>query len=191
MEIYMGSIQAFGFGFTPRGWLSCQGQLLEVSQYQALFSLLGTTYGGDGRKTFSLPDLRSRSPIGQGKGNGLSDRRLGERGGSETNVLNANQMPAHSHAIDFSGQNVKANIEIPSANSEGIFETSSGNVLANIKGGYALSTSANTNLSGFKAEVGGTAQTSSAGSGSAINNMQPFLALNYCICLDGVYPSRS
>jgi len=186
----MGTIKAFGFGFTPRGWASCDGQLLAVAQYQALFSLLGTTYGGDGRKTFALPDLRSRSPIGDGRGNGLSDRKTGERGGSETNVLNTNQMPAHAHSIDFSGQNAFTNVEIPAANSEGLFQDPSGNILSSFKG-YSPASSADVNLNSFQAKVAGTAQTSSAGAGAAINNMQPYLAVNYCICLDGIYPSRN
>lgn len=96
-EPYVGEIRMFAGTFAPRGWAYCDGQLLAVSQNDVLFSLLGTIYGGDGRTTFGLPDLRSRIPLHQGIGPGLSPRRLGSRGGSESETLTANQLPSHSH----------------------------------------------------------------------------------------------
>lgn len=191
MDEYMGTVKSFAFGFTPRGWLACNGQLLAIADYQALFSLLGTTYGGDGRTTFGLPDLRGRVSLNQGTGPGLSNHRLGDRGGSETNVLNITQMPAHSHSVDFNGQNINANVGIPAVNDDGTTDETEGNILANHTGAFAASSSADTTLSAFNAPVSGSMQTSNTGNGSPINNMQPFLTLNYCICIDGVYPPRN
>ena len=96
-EPFLGQIQPFGFTFNPRGWANCDGQLLQISQYSALFALLGTTYGGDGRTTFALPDLRGRVAIHTGTGPGLSPRSMGQRSGTEYNYLTVNQLPAHNH----------------------------------------------------------------------------------------------
>ena len=104
MEEYIGTVKPFAFGFTPRGWLACEGQLLSIAQFTTLFSLLGTTYGGDGRTTFGLPDLRGHAPIGDGRGPGLTDRRMGQKGGSETNTLNVAQMASHNHTTNFTGK---------------------------------------------------------------------------------------
>jgi len=97
MEPLIGQIMMFAGNFAPRGWAFCEGQLLAINQYQALFSILGTTYGGDGRTTFGLPDLRGRVPMHPGNGPGLSSKRLGQKGGSETNTLNVSQLPSHNH----------------------------------------------------------------------------------------------
>ncbi len=191
MEDYIGTVQAFAFGFAPRNWLPCDGQLLAIAQYQALFSLLGTTYGGDGRTTFGLPDLRGRSPMSEGNGPGLSDRKLGVKVGTETNTLNVNQLPPHNHITDFNGQNVVAGVGIPAVNDDGTLEESEGNILANSAGTYAAASAADTTLSAFNAAVSGSAQSSQTGSGAAINNMQPSLVLNYCICIEGLYPPRN
>ena len=101
LEPFIAEIMIFGGNFAPRGWATCDGQLLPISQYTALFSLVGTMYGGDGRTTFGLPDLRGRVPIHRGTGPGLSTRNQGQSGGSETNLLNVDQLPAHSHAIIY------------------------------------------------------------------------------------------
>lgn len=191
MDEYMGTVKAFGFGFTPRGWLPCDGQLLAITQYTALFSLLGTIYGGDGRTTFGLPDLRGYAPIGDGTGPGLTPRPIGAKGGSETNILNANQLPAHSHTVDFSGQSANAKVDIPALNDEGTLEETENNVLANHTGAYAASSAADTSLGSFSAPLVGTVQSTSAGASQPVNNMQPFLAVNYCICVEGIYPPRS
>ena len=100
-EPFIAEIIMFGGNFAPRGWAFCDGQLLAINTNQALFSLLGTTYGGDGRTTFGLPDLRGRVPVHPGTGPGLTQRRLGEKGGTETNTMNINQMPEHNHIITY------------------------------------------------------------------------------------------
>ncbi|MEO1032183.1 MAG: tail fiber protein [Bacteroidota bacterium] len=191
MEEFIGTVKAFAFGFTPRGWAPCEGQLMSIAQNQALFSLLGTTYGGDGRTTFGLPDLRGRSPMSQGNGPGLSDKKLGQKGGTETNFIQVSQLPPHSHVTDFNGQNVVAGVGVPAVNDDGTLEETEGNILANSANSYAAASAADTTLSPFNATVSGSAQSQITGGGQAVNNMQPFLALNYCICLQGVYPSRS
>ena len=103
MDAFLGSINTFGFNFAPRGWALCQGQLLAISQNSALFSLLGTTYGGDGRTSFGLPDLRGRASVGMGHGPGLSNYSWGERGGSETRTLTSLNLPSHTHNHTYSG----------------------------------------------------------------------------------------
>ena len=191
MDEFIGTIKAFGFSWAPRGWASCDGQLLAIAQYQALFSLLGTTYGGDGRTTFGLPDLRGRVPISQGTGSGLSNRKMGTKSGTETNVLNTAQMPAHAHQVNFTGQGATASVSVPSVNDDGTLEESEGNILANSPNGYAAASSADATLAAFSSPLTGTAATTSQGGNSPVNNMPPFLAVNYCICLEGIYPSRN
>ena len=166
MEPFLGQIQAFGFNFAPRGWALCHGQLLSISQFSALFSLLGTTYGGDGETTFGLPDLRGRTPMSFGTGAGLSSRLIGERGGSETNVLGVNNLPSHNHAI--------------AAKAEGNTDDPGANVVAG-DGTNAFGTTSDINLS----------NTGNSGGGQAINNMQPFIVINYCIALEGAFPPRN
>ena len=191
MEDYMGTVQAFAFGFAPRGWLPCDGQLLAISQYTALFSLLGTTYGGDGRTTFGLPDLRGHCAISQGTSPGFTNRRLGEKGGSETNTLTVNQLAPHHHTVDFTGQNINSSVGVPAVNDDGTTDETEGNILANSTGSYAASSAADTTLATFNAPVGGSMQSANTGSGTPINNMQPYLTLNYCICVEGLYPPRN
>ena len=191
MDEFIGTVKAFAFGFTPRGWFSCQGQLLDISTHQTLFSLLGTTYGGDGRRTFALPDMRGHAPIGQGQAPGFSNRRMGEKGGAETNVLSEAQMHAHTHSTNFENQGVNAFVGQPVVESPPTTTNPSTNVLAqaNI---YAVSNPGKeTNLAPFNAPVVGTSTSSSVGSNAPINNMQPFLTLNYCICYQGIYPPRN
>lgn len=170
MEPFIGQILMFAGNFAPRGWALCDGQLLPISQHQALFSILGTIYGGDGRTTFALPDLRGRAPIHAGTGPGLTSRRLGEKGGAESVALGVNEMPAHGHT--FRALSCDGNSADPG-----------GNVLAKIKGGFESNDKPDTDLS---------ADTiTSSGGGKAHNNMPPYLAMNYIIALQGVYPSRS
>jgi microcystin-dependent protein len=162
----IGEVQWVAFNFAPRGWAMCDGQLLPISQYSALFSLLGTTYGGDGRTTFALPDLRGRAPLHQGTGPGLTPRSMGQRSGSEMETLNTNQVPSHTHAIDFTevrGDETEPNIS------------------------YYLGPDA---LSSAPADMELNVIQSSGGS-QAHNNMQPYVTLNAVIALQGVFPSRN
>lgn len=164
MEPFIGQIIMFGGNFAPRGWAKCDGQLLPISTNTALFSILGTTYGGDGRTTFALPDLRGKAPMHAGHGPGLSDRRLGSKGGSESNTLNITQLPSHSHSVSLT----KAQ--------EGLASSAQNAVEA----GNAASNSANIE---FVSE--------NTGGNQPVNNMQPYLAINYIIALIGIFPSRS
>ena len=170
-EPMIGEIQWFAGNFAPRGWALCDGQLLLINQNQALFSILGTTYGGDGRVTFGLPDVRGRTIIHQGQGPGLNNRRLGERAGRETEAITTAQMPAHTHTLRASGGS--ATTSAPA-----------GNVLAS-PGRTRLydSGEANTSMA--------TSAVTSAGAGQAHNNMQPYNTLSCIIALTGVFPSRN
>lgn len=168
MEPFIGEIIMFGGNFAPRGWAFCNGQLLPISENTALFSILGTTYGGDGRTTFALPDFRGRAVVHAGRGPGLSDYDLGQKGGSETNTLTVNQLPAHQHVIN--------------AKEEADAADPSGNYIAGT-GLNAFGTTADRTMNANS--------TANTGGGQSVNNVQPFLGLNYIIALQGTYPSRS
>lgn len=180
MEPFLGQIQLFGFNFAPRGWAFCNGQLLPIAQNTALFSLLGTYYGGDGRTTFALPDLRGRVAVGFGHGPGLSDHRIGSRFGVETNTLNQAQLPAHQHGLS------RAKVSIPVSEDDADQDEASGQYLAN--GTFYHNSPGGTYGAGPIA-LSGT--TDNVGGNQPINNMQPTSALNYCIALVGIFPSRS
>ena len=167
-EPFLSEIRILSFDYAPRGWALCNGQLLPINQNQALFSLLGSTYGGDDRVNFALPDLRGRSPVHAGDG-----ITLGERGGEEVHTLSVNEMPAHQHRLRASAD--FANSAIPAGSL----------TAAKPRGGldiYGPAGSANVVLH--------PAALSSAGGGQAHLNMQPFLTLNFVIALQGIYPSR-
>ena len=175
-EGYIGEIRLFGGNFAPRGWALCEGQLLAISSNQALFSILGTTYGGDGRTTFALPDLRGRSAIQQGSGPGLSTIRLGEKGGTETTTLSVNNMPNHDHTVTpncntGNGKQTTPKSGFPATVVQG----------ANTANGYTADSNATM----------GATTTSKTGGGQSFNNRSPFLGLNFIIALQGVYPSRN
>jgi microcystin-dependent protein len=170
---YIGQIQVFGFNFPPRGWAFCEGQLLSIPSYSALFSLLGTTYGGDGRTTFGLPDMRGRTCVSPGNGPGLTQIRWGEKAGTNTNTLNTNQLPTHNHGIQASSSGGDASS--PINNYMGTAEDSNRNAI-NI---YQT------------AQDGNSRPTQNAGGGNPVNNMQPFLGMYWCIALQGIYPSRN
>jgi len=165
-EPFLAEIRIVGFNFAPRGWAFCDGQILPINQNQALYSLLGTTYGGDGRTTFALPDLRGRAPL-----HVSSQYREGHKGGSEAVTLTQGQMPGHSHTAQASSD--AASTPVPT-----------GNVLANSAPPAFYGDASN--LVAFQ---GGTIST--VGGGQGHNNMQPFLALNFCIALQGLFPSRN
>ena len=170
-EPFLGEIRMLGFNFAPQGWAPCNGQLLSISQNTALFSLLGTTYGGDGTTTFALPDLRSRVPVGQGQGPALSSYVEGQAGGAETVTLTAIQMPGHTHVVKASSS--AAGSDQPE--------------------GRALARSAS-HIYAAKPDtstVMNADMLGDAGGSQPHDNIQPYLAVNFCIALTGVFPARS
>ncbi|MBW2736512.1 MAG: phage tail protein [Deltaproteobacteria bacterium] len=171
MEPFIGMIVMFGGNFAPRGWALCDGQLLAINSYSALFSVLGTAYGGDGRTTFGLPDLRGRVPIHPGSGPGLSSRRLGEAGGQENVWLTANQMPSHTHAVQ---QNCSSE--------KGLSSRPEGNYPA-VTAGASYAESSDGQM--------GTDVVNNTGGDQSHSNVQPFRCVNYIIALQGTYPSRN
>lgn len=180
-EPFIAEIRIFAGNFAPRGWAFCNGQLLPISQNTALFSILGTTYGGDGRTSFGLPDLRGRVAMHQGTGPGLTNRRLGERGGSETTVLTQAQLPAHTHAATS-----VANAVGPAGNSNDAI----GNFWAD-DFGVSSGTYHSGPATGQMNAGAVTTTIANTGGGQAFNNMQPFLTVNYIIALVGIFPSRN
>lgn len=180
MEPFIGQIQLFGFNFAPRGWAMCEGQLMAISQNTALFSLLGTTFGGDGRTTFGLPDLRGRVAVGMGNGPGLSGQRWGERSGAESNHITIANMPQHNHGLS------QARVSIPVSSDDADQDEADGKYLAN--GNFYHDSPGATYGAG---PIAVTGSTDVAGGSQALNNIQPSLGLNYCIALVGIFPSRS
>ena len=183
---FVGEIRLFPFNFAPVGWAMCRGQLLPIQQNTALFSLLGTMYGGNGTTNFALPDLQGRVSISFGQAPGLTLRNQGEVGGEETVALTASTMPAHGHVLaaggTIRGKNAAGDSQspvgrVPAAESSGLTATYSNAVPdASMKAGGVV--------------FGGQATAASVGSGAAHENRQPHLALNFCIALVGVFPSR-
>jgi microcystin-dependent protein len=177
MQGTIGTIIQFGGNFAPRQWAFCDGQILQISQNTALFSILGTTYGGDGRTTFALPDLRGRASVSAGRGPGLSDYRLGERVGTETNTMTIQTMPIHNHIA--SGVVKAKNGAGDESNPGGGYFATAGTDM------YAEQSNTDMAADSVSVTVGNT------GGQQPINNMQPFEVVNYIICLTGLYPSRS
>lgn len=174
-EPFIGEIKIVGFNFAPRGWAFCNGQLLQISQNTALFSILGTTYGGDGRTSFGLPNLQSRSPMHQGNGPGLTQRRLGEKAGNEDVTLAEAQIGSHSHNWQVADE--LGNQTSPASNS--LAQSPTG------RGGYFLYGN-DTSTAAMASEV-----LANTGGGLAHTNTQPVLVVNFVIALMGVFPSRS
>ena len=171
-EPFVAEIRIFAGNFAPRGWAFCNGQLLPISQNTALFSLIGTTYGGDGRSTTALPNLKGRVPMHPGRGPGLTARRLGQRGGKETVTLSEAQMPNHTHTLR--GRNFARG---------GASRSPADNSFGNAGGAYV--TGSDTNLKNLNALA-----LPNAGGSQSHNNLQPFLAMTFIIALVGLYPSR-
>jgi microcystin-dependent protein len=169
-EPFVGEIRMFAGNFAPRGWAFCDGQLLAVSQNDALFSLLGTIYGGDGRTTFGLPEMRGRIPVHAGQGPGLSNRRLGDKSGTEEVTVTVSQLPPHTHSMNAS--------------------TAAGT--ENSPGGEFLGASPNTRI--FRPATPdrtlNAASISSVGGSQSHSNLMPFLCIHFIIALVGIYPSR-
>jgi len=174
-EPFIGEIKIVGFNFPPRGWATCDGQLLPINQYQALFSLMGTYYGGDGRTTFGLPDLRGRFPMHTGTGPGLSSRNIGSRTGTEYNTLTTNQLPSHNHGGT-----------VVTSTDEGDRTDPAGAYLARPE--EPVQPYAGTTGGSMAA---GSIQIDSAGGGQQVSNMPPLLVLNFVIALVGLFPSRN
>lgn len=171
-EPFIGEIRAFGFNFAPRGWATCDGQLLGISPNTALFSLLGTTYGGNGQTTFALPDLRGRVPIHAGQGPGLSPYTQGQVGGTEAVTLGTGELPAHSHGVRAASQ----------ANSIRPLNAVLAPVASSGFSTYASATDGTPMNPDMVAPTGG---------GQPHANVQPYLVLNYCIALEGIFPARN
>jgi microcystin-dependent protein len=177
MEGYIAQIIMFAGTFAPKFWAFCAGQIISISQNTALFSLLGTTYGGNGQTTFALPDLRGRVPVGTGQGPGLPNVVLGQVSGAPTTTLLITNMPAHNHTATTS-------VAVSAANTTS--EEAAGNILANqAQNFYAPVATANGSLGGVTTTVG------ASGGNQPVSIMQPYLGMNFVICLQGIFPSRN
>jgi len=171
-EPFLAEVRVFGFNFPPRGWALCDGQILPINQNQSLFSLLGTTYGGDGRTSFALPDLRGRTPlhVGDSSTPGAVSHNLGQRSGEEAHMLTSSEMPGHGHSVAANAASATSDEpqgNLPARSSFDAYRSSS------TLGSFASETVANT------------------GGGTSHDNMQPWLAVNFCIALQGLFPSRN
>jgi microcystin-dependent protein len=164
-EPFLSEIRMMSFNFPPKGWATCDGQLLPINQNQALFSLLGTTYGGDGRVNFGLPDLRGRTPMHMGNGH-----TLGERGGEQNHTLSISEIPQHTHV--FNGSSTTGTLNVTTANVLGVSQTP---IYAGPQSPLALNPASITNTGGSQAHL----------------NMQPFLTINFSIALQGIFPSQN
>lgn len=178
MEPYIGEIRMFAGNFAPQGWFFCDGSTLPISQYQAFFSLLGTTYGGDGMSTFQIPDLRGRAPIhsGNGQGKNVSRYELGQLGGNENVTLSAQQMPAHSHVI-----NTVTLGNLPQPN---------GNSIAGLPVDLTTGEGTNNWSNATPDSTLSPATVSPTGGNQPVNVVTPYLAVNFIIAWQGIWPSR-
>ncbi len=186
MEGTIGELRIFAGNFPPRNWAFCNGQLVAISQNTALYSVIGTIYGGDGRQTFALPDLRGRVPVSSGHGPGLSDYMIGNAGGSESNTLSIVQMPSHTHAAvgSINASNAKGTTSDPG-------NSYPAKANANIDRSTNVDVMAYSNTTNESmAPNGVTVNVQPTGSNAPINNMQPYLVLNWIICMYGEFPIR-
>ncbi|MCW3085055.1 MAG: phage tail protein [Bacteroidetes bacterium] len=182
IEPYLANITIFGGNFAPRSWMFCQGQLLSIAEYTALFALIGTTYGGDGQVTFALPDLRSRIANHQGQGPGLSYYTLGQMAGTENVTLLSIQMPMHNHAL------LTLTGSPPVLNGAGSTDNPAGAFPAQATGSSNYATSDDGNA---LQPVSCVATTVIAGGSQPVNVVSPYLAMNYIIAVEGIFPSRN
>jgi microcystin-dependent protein len=198
---FIGEMRMVGFNFAPQGWAFCQGQQMSIAQNQALFALLGTTYGGNGIQTFGLPDLRGRSPVGFGQGTGLSSIELGQAAGSENVTLTQAQLPMHTHqAAATPGAAVSAAVNIPASTATTALqgEPSSSTVLGTVSTGGRTSNfyaagDGNVTLKPFNISVTASAPTVTvqiAGQSQPLGLRNPYLGVNFIISLNGIFPSR-
>jgi microcystin-dependent protein len=177
-EPYLSQIEAFPFAFAPKGWALCAGQLMPIAQNTALFSLIGTYYGGDGIRTFALPDLRGRLAVALGQGPGLSPHNIGQQGGEETHTLNVAETPAHTHTVNADNNGTAGGANVPSG------AVTLGSGYANQAGSPMVS------IYSSAPPTIGMGSLGPAG-GQPHENRMPYLTLNYCIALQGIYPSRN
>jgi microcystin-dependent protein len=185
MTPFIAQIQIFGFDWAPRGWARCDGTLLAINSYQALFSLIGTIYGGDGRTTFALPDLRGRVPVHSGSGPGLTDRRIGAKSGAETTTLTTNNLPSHTHTAVVGGD-----VKLPISDSDANTDSIADGYLTNQSNDFYHDTPSAGEFAGALVNQI-TVTLTNTGNNVAFNNMQPYLVVNYCIALEGIFPSRN
>jgi len=178
MDYYLGAIWSYGFNFPPNGTVQCNGQLMSIASSEALYALIGTTYGGDGTTTFGIPNLQGRVPIGTGQGPALPNYVIGQTGGSESVTLTTANLPAHTHAVLAISQQVSTSggaVDSPAtayfgvaAPAQNVFSTTPNGLMAN-----------------------NTGTTSVTGSSIPLNILSPFLVINYCIATEGIFPSRN
>lgn len=183
MEGYIAEIRMFAGNFAPRGWAFCQGQILSIAQNTALFALIGTVYGGNGQTTFALPDLRGRVAVGPGQGPGLPAVNLGQMAGAPTHTLINTEMPAHNHTTQVTVRAFESSLG-GTGDSESTTNTywASAYGVANI---YSTTANGTMNPQAASVVVGVT------GGSQPHNNMQPYLGMNYIICMEGIFPSRN
>ncbi|SCW96960.1 Microcystin-dependent protein [Pseudomonas sp. NFIX10] len=195
MEVFIGTIQSFAFNFAPRDWALCNGQTLSLSQYQTLFALIGVTYGGNGQTTFMLPNLQGRLPLGQGNGLGLTPRVIGEVSGTENVTPTLNNLPIHTHTL--TGVTASTTLQLANPASNPVNTPTATNSFIGTSGTGPGSAAIYSDqigaspvpLQGVSTTVSGT--ISPAGNGMPLAVMNPFLAINFSIALQGYFPSRN
>ena len=176
---FLAEIRVFPFNFAPTGWAFCNGQLMPISQNTALFALLGTYYGGDGKSTFALPNMQGNVPMHTGQGQGLSQRFLGEMSGVESVTLLQTEMPAHTHTMSASDADATGNAPAGEYPAKGMWDTGTA---FGVVGAYSDTSPGNAVMAPQALAI--------AGGGLPHNNMQPYLTLNFCIALQGIFPAR-
>lgn len=189
MEVFLGTIQAFGFNFAPQGWANCNGQILNISQNTALYSLLGVNYGGNGQTTFGLPDLRGRAALNMGQGPGLSMYNIGQVAGTENTTLNITNMPMHNHPAT-----VTVGVQVAGTASNPANAPSATNAYLGAGGSGVASAAIWSDALNSPVAMGGTSgsvQVGIAGNGLPFSLLNPYLVLNFCIALQGIFPSRN
>ncbi len=215
MEAFIGTIQAFGFNFPPRGWAPCDGRQLSIAQWSAVFSLLGTQFGGNGQTTFALPDLRGRHMVNQGQGPGLQMYTIGQTGGAESTTLTQGQMPMHTHiaVAQPHTHSTQAHTHTNTATSAlfaerlaGNLANPNGNMMASAANMYlapaaqnnvqlaadSITTAVTIDQAAVTLDPATVTVTNSAAGGSQpFDNRPPYLCVNICICLEGIFPSRN